>query len=257
MRREASDIGADTLSDELPLAVARKRWWRWSRAPGLLVAVSALVTLVGLLNGASFVAKVTVEGARLVPEADLVASAGIAGQSVFLVRPADIERKLLETYGCLEDVSVATRLPNMVTIKVRERSHLTVWQSGGQRWWVDASGNVLGAAMASPGLVVVEDAVGHMPMPGNYVAGVPWKMARDVAQHLGTAPHFYFQEQGLTLYVHVLEDDVPAYLGCEGDGAAKAAILQALVEHLEREGIQPAYLDLSRESSPVFKVSQG
>jgi hypothetical protein len=96
-----------------------------------------------------------------------------------------------------------------------------------------------------------------MPSPGAYVPGVPWEMAHDVARQLGATPRFYFQEQGLTLYVHVQGSDVPAYLGCQGDGAAKAAVLDALVEHLEREGLQPAYLDLSRESTPVFGVMQG
>jgi len=58
------------------------------------------------------------------------------------------------------------------------------------------------------------------------------------------------------LYVQIGGRDVPVYFGCEGDGAAKAALLRALVDYLEREGIQPAYLDLSSEASPVFKVSQ-
>ncbi|MGC9359659.1 MAG: cell division protein FtsQ/DivIB [Anaerolineae bacterium] len=255
-RRQASRSN-EVQAEELPQGLARITWWRWSRAPGLLVAILALVTLLGLVNGTRFVANVRIEGATLVPEAHLLSSVGIAGKSVFLVRPAEIERRLLDGYGCLEDVSVETRLPNLVLIQVQERSPVMVWESGGGRWWMDETGNVLGKALGSQGLITVEDALGHMPSPDAYVPGVPWKMARDVARQLGATPRFYFQEQGLTLYVHVQGNDMPAYLGSQGDGAVKAAVLEALVERLESEGLQPAYLDLSRESAPVFGVIPG
>jgi len=255
--RQASRGSKDPQAEEPPQGVARRTWWRWSRAPGLALAVLALVILLGLLNGTRFAADARVEGSNLVPEQDLLASMGIAGQSVFVLQPAALERRLLDTYGCLEDVTVMTRLPNLVVVTVQERSHVMVWESGGKRLWVDETGNVLGDALGSQGLITVEDALGHMPSPDGYVPGVPWEMARDVARQLGATPRFYFQEQGLTLYVHVQGNDVPAYLGCQGDGAVKAAVLEALVERLESKGLQPAYLDLSRESAPVFGVIQG
>lgn len=256
-RAQARGGVVEPVRDELPMGMARHGWWRWSRLPGMLLAILALVTLVGLLTGTRFTAQPTVVGARLVSEADLVATAGVAQKSLFLVRPAEVERRLLQTYGCLEAVTVTCRLPDLVTIEVRERANVLVWESGGQRWWIDIAGSVLGLASQVQGLITVEDAVGSMPSPGDYVPGVPWQMARDVARHLGAAPRFYFQEHGLTLYVRVQGRDVPAYLGCEGDGATKAAVLQALVEYLENEGIPVAYLDLSHEASPVFKVIQG
>ena len=247
----------DPAWDELPVGVARRRWWRWSRLPGLLLALVALVTLVALLNGTRFLVEPVVEGARLVPASELVQHTGIAGQSLFLVRPAEVQRRLLRAYPCLEAVSIETRLPNVVRIEVIEKQDVMVWESAGRRWWVDGEGSVLGAANETLGLVTVEDAMAHLSSPGGYVPGVPWRMARDLALSLRAVPRFYFQEQGLTLYVQIGSRDVPVYLGCEGDGRVKAAVLEALVERLEADGIEPAYVDLSSDRAPVFKVSQG
>lgn len=246
----------DPAWDELPIGVARRRWWRWSRLPGLLLAFVALVTLVALLNGTRFLVEPVVEGTRLVPASELIQDSGIVGKSLFLVRPAEVQRRLLRDYPCLEMVSIETRLPNVVRIEVHEKPDVMVWESAGRRWWVDSEGNVLGAAKQAVGLVTVEDAMGMAP-PGAHVPGVPWRMVQEMALSLRAVPRFYFEEQGLTLYVQMGGRDVPVYLGCEGDGRVKVAVLEALVERLENDGIEPAYVDLSSDESPVFKVSQG
>jgi len=246
----------DPAWDELPVGVARRRWWRWSRLPGLLLAFVAMVTLVALLNGTRFLVQPVLEGAQLVPGSELIQHTGIVGQSLFLVRPAEVQRRLLRAYPCLESVTVETQLPNQVRIRVQEKPDVMVWESAGQRWWVDGEGTVLGAANQTLGLVTVEDAIG-IASADKYVPGVPWRMAQEMALTLRAAPRFYFQEQGLTLYVQIGSHDVPVYLGCEGSGRVKAAVLEALVERLESEGTTPAYVDLSSDESPVFQLNQG
>ena len=73
---------------------------------------------------------VQVEGSKVLSAEQADAVAGVRGQNIFLVDPAQVQARLAEKAALLKGVRVETRLPNQVIIHVEERRPATVWVLG-------------------------------------------------------------------------------------------------------------------------------
>ena len=84
------------------------------------------------------------------------------------------------------------------------------------------------------------------------MAGVPWQLALDMAATLPAIRGYDFtSDEGLVLYV--TPNQWPVYLGHEGNGQVKVALMQALVQRLLDEKAAVSYIDLRNEHRPTYK----
>jgi len=231
-----------------PAAVA------WVKVPGWVLLLGSVWVLLSLFTNARFrVTEVSIEGARLVRQEDVLRVADVVGESIFRIRAQQIERRLEESSGLIEAAIVRCRLPNHVFITLVEREAALIWESGGRCWWIGADGAVLGPSDGPGAMPVLHDIHGFAPDPGGHIAGVPWGLAHDLWAALPAIQAFdYTPEQGLVLYVTT--NEWPVYLGHHGDARVKVALLWALVERLDAMGVDVEYIDLRNEARPVYKV---
>ncbi len=157
--------------------------------------------------------------------------------------------------GCLSRARVQARLPGRVHIQVAENEALLLWENQGRYWWVDAEGRVLGMARNRGDLPAVHDRRTLETGPGEYVAGVPWAFAAELARVLpGARDLDYTLEDGLIL---ISAEGWPVYLGTGGNAEQKARLLEALTQTLKERGSRVVFIDLKNEQRPAVKVEIG
>ena len=85
------------------------------------------------------------QGVDLIDAGEIRTAAAVDGMSIFRVRTDDVDRRLRDTFGCIDHVDITCRLPGVVSISVREREAAVIWQSGNRNWWIGSDGSVLGS----------------------------------------------------------------------------------------------------------------
>jgi len=100
--------------------------------------------------------------------------------------------------------------------------------------------------------VIIHDIQAFAARPGGYIAGVPWRLALEMADALPAIREYdYTSEMGLTLYVTPYQ--WPVYLGHEGNARTKVALMQALAQQLLDKQVAVGYIDLRNEGRPTYK----
>ncbi len=115
------------------------------RAGALLALIAAIAGLYGVATtGAFAVQRTSIEGITWTPEADILEALAIpAGQNSFALRTAELEARL-RAIPSVRAAAVTVALPDEVRVTITEREPLIVWQAGGRRFLVDASGLLFG-----------------------------------------------------------------------------------------------------------------
>jgi cell division septal protein FtsQ len=266
-KRSQSRLGSEATAmdlDALVVPASRTSRFDVSKVFSALLLFGAMYILYLLLGSPRFqVHHVHIQGTRLLDKAEVEAAIDVKGASIFAVRTDELAQSLEQHFTGLARVSASCQLPNQVTIAIREEQAVLAWESGGQIWWIDADGKVLGKARAtgpSPGshdpqtadLLVVRDVAGIAPQPQGLLVEVPWRLALELRQALPAITRFdYTREAGLILYV--TDGLWPVYLGHDGVAAAKVAILESLVTRLDQEGLAVEHIDLRDEKAPTVK----
>lgn len=140
--------------------------------------VVSLVLLIGALGGLLYVASaprfavhtVVVEGGQILDQAKVAELAGADGQSIWLVDTKQIAQRL-ETNAYIERASASVSLPDRLKIVVNERRPEIRWQSGGNRYLLDADGRVLAADETLPmsNTLIIEDRSNRLLQPNDIV----------------------------------------------------------------------------------------
>lgn len=237
---------------DLGLVPLDKKRINWSKVLAVVLLLGSLVMLYSFFSSARFrVRDVVVEGANLVQESDVELAANLRGTSIFRVQAGELAVRLREGFGSTAQASVLCELPNKVTITLQEHESVLAWESGGQYWWVDIQGNILGVSDGPGELIVVHDIGTLIPEPQDYVVGVPWELALEMTQAMPAIRAFdYTREEGLILYVTA--NRWPVFLGHRGEGRNKIALMRSLVDQLAAKGVGVEYIDLRNELRPTF-----
>jgi cell division septal protein FtsQ len=225
----------------------------WAKLPAAFLLVASIWLLAVLhITPRFFVSEVDVQGVHLIDVDDVRTAAAVEGISIFRVQPHHLRNRLRDTFGCIDQVEISCRLPGTVSILVREREAVVIWQSGNRNWWIGSDGSILGTTEVLGHLPVIRDATGSMGEPTQYLVGIPWRLAQDMAVALPSATTYDYVS-GLGLVAHVTDAQWPVYFGYEGNAQNKVAILQSLVQHLVGQGADVEYIDLRNEHSPMYK----
>lgn len=221
----------------------------------------ALIALLGgmlaalLMNPAMYVDQVNLGGAAFVPGQEIYAHSGIAGQHIFWVDPAQVEKNVLEVPG-IAAAQVSVAWPNQVTIQVTERIPVVAWIENSDRWWVDADGAKFKARAELPGLlpITVDDAPNRAGVKGDPLGTVPVEAIAGALQLRELRPNIellhYDALRGLSY-----QDGRGwrGYFGVGTDMPQKLAVYEGLVADLLARGIQPKLISVESAQAPYYQ----
>jgi cell division protein FtsQ len=205
------------------------------------------------------VASVSVEGSKVLTADQANDIAGVQGQNIFQVDPAAVQARLAEKAALLKGVTVETRLPNQVIIRVQERRPAIVWVLGdGTPLLASDDHVVVGYATKLDGYVTVFD---RGPSTDTLKMGAPMPVHK--ADAADTAQQIYLTFPAATgLQLRQLEwapdNGITAITATGqriefGTGQAldkKIKIVQALVEQSQQRGQEWTTLDVRSTERP-------
>jgi cell division septal protein FtsQ len=181
-------------TQRVPGSAASKQGWKLFNEDVRKGRFFALVGLAFIFAAAvSFatspeyvVASVSVEGSKVLSAEQANEIAGVQGLNIFEVDAAAVQQRLAERAALLKGVSVETRLPNHVIIRVQERRPAIVWVlADGTPMLASDDHVVVGHASTLEGYVTVFD---RGPMTDTLQLGAPMPVhkadAADTAQQI-------------------------------------------------------------------------
>ncbi len=249
------------------------------RAASLLLVMMTVASLFMIWKAPVFqVTKVEARGIQRLTVSDLNAVMGMFGRSVFTIDPHALQSALKVAFPELSKVSVKIGLPASLKVVAIEREPIISWTQDGVELWVDAEGvsfpprgtpanplvRVEGHG-TEPGTTTTQPAASSLP--GSPQAGtsspVPSLRLPDdlVKAILALAARMPADTQLAYDSEHGLGWDDPkgweVYFGADDqDMAMKLEVYQALVAHLESEGIQPALISVEYVHAPYYRMER-
>ena len=205
------------------------------------------------------VASVSVEGSKVLSTEQANEIAGVQGQNIFTVDPIAVQERLAQKAALLKGVTVETRLPNQVIIRVQERRPATVWVSGdGTPLLASDDHVVVGYATTLQDYVTIFD---RGPATDTLKVGFPMPVnkadASDTAQQIYlTLPEAtglqlrqleWAPDNGITA---VAATGQRIEFGTGDDLEQKIKIVQALVQQSQARGQQWSVLDVRSVDRP-------
>jgi hypothetical protein len=199
-----------------------------------------------------FIDGINLGGSALVPGEEIYSHSGIAGQHIFWVDPAEVQRQVMEVPG-IAGALVSVEWPNTVTIVVTERIPVVTWIENERTWWVDADGNRFRAREDLPGLlpIMVDDSKGKTNTPDG--AAVPAAAIHGALQLRELRPNIemlhYDSLNGLSY-----QDGRGwrGYFGVGTDMPQKLAVYERLTEDLTARGIYPKKISVENLDAPYY-----
>lgn len=179
-------------------------------------------------------------GAERLDAGRLYEVSSLEGQSVFLVRPADVAARIRQEPG-IASADVHVRLPNQVLIDVREHLPLVAWQGVTTTVWLTAEGIEVPQLGPEPpihlndrtGLPLAES---RLQWPGVLadVSALHRELPQAAALYYGQLEGLYFRSpEGWTVW-----------LGNGGLVENKVALLKEASKEIMAQGIRPQVIDL-------------
>jgi cell division septal protein FtsQ len=214
----------------------------------LLLAALSLLTSQFFTNYGFYVYEATVQGNQFVEADEIYAASDLEGMSMFWINPEKTEAGISNLLS-VKEARVNCRLPNQVTIEVLERQPQGIWQRGEARYWFDDMGIILPLRDELEGMLLIQDLRAGSLELGHRIDPEIIASALELRQLLPEATAFqYSEDKGFTFD----QRGYPIYFGT-GDIAEKVAILNALLQELASEGVQPEFVDVRFKESPCYK----
>ncbi len=237
--------------------MARRRisltWLSRRRVKALSLSLLGVLTVITVYLFASYdfyVFDISVEGNGVVSSEEILEASGVEGYSVFFIDP----QKVVTAVASLPDVAeaeVGYRLPNRLSIKVRERQAYLIWLSGEESYYLDREGFVLSPRAQTSLSLTLKDLGGGSLRAGDRINPQILETANIYRALLPQVKSFdYSQTYGLAF---TTEEGEKVRLGTGEDAQAKVALLYALKEELKEKGIKIVVIDL-RFDTPYYTV---
>lgn len=214
----------------------------------LLLAVLALLTSQFFTTHRFYVYDAEVRGNRFVDRKEIYDASGLHEFSIFWIKAEQAEAAISNLPG-IKEARVTCRLPNRVMIEVVERQTQIVWQRGDKRYSLDDQGIISSLEAELEGMLLVQDLTTGPLEPGARISPEVIQSALELRQALPEMADLqYSEDRGLSFR----QGDCAIYLGT-GDMAKKIVILNALLQDLASDGIQPEYVDVRFIESPSYR----
>ena len=219
---------------------------------GALLSILLLVVLF-LLSSQFFVTyrfyiyDAEVQGNQFVGRDEIYNASGVHEFNIFWIKPKQVEAAIVRLPD-VKEAKVTCRLPNRVRIEVVERRTQIIWQRGETRLGVDDLGAIIPLEGELEGMLLIQDLTTGPLRVGDQIEPEIVVSALELRRLLPeTVALKYSEDKGLIFH----QWDYPVYFGT-GDMAGRIAILNALRQALEADGIQPEYVDVRFTESPSY-----
>lgn len=258
VKRARPQIKRQPRADSIPA----RRPIRWSvvllKALALLILIGSIGLIVyGFTAPEFYVYSAEISGAHHLKAEGIYLAAGIDEQSIFWVRPRQVEQVLGQLNG-IKSVQVKCSLPARVSIAVEEREPVVMWRLLVQErdWWLDEEGVVLPYHGDVKNTIFVVDSSTSQLHEGDRIK--PEGAVASVLQLHSALPKveifFYEENQGFS-FVQESADGTqkwPVLVGTSEDLTHKIQILQTLTDYLAAHNIRPRYIDVRWADHPVY-----
>jgi len=228
-------------------------WLGRRRLKALSLSLLLVLTVITVYLFASYdfyVFDISVEGNEAVSSEEIWEASGVEGYSIFFIDP----QKVVTMVTSLPDVAeaeVRCRLPNRLSIKVRERQAYLIWLSGEESYYLDREGFVLSPRHQTSLSLTLKDLGGGSLRAGDRINPQILEAANIYSSLLPQVKSFdYSQAYGLAF---TTEEGEKVRLGTGEDAQAKIALLYTLKEQLKEKGIKAVVIDL-RFDTPYYTV---
>ncbi len=205
---------------------------RNGRLPALLLSVGLAVLAAGFLTSSEFVVqRVIVQGNNLAYADSIVAASGALGQSVFRLDTEAVAQRVV-AHPAVASAEVSTQFPDLVVVRLHERTPVLVWQTGQRAALVDQHGWVIAEGF-DPKLPRVVQFQGNLPPVGRQVPPELVQAARVLGERLGPRLKTLEYDPSLGLVAH-LADDRSVVFGTADRLPVKLSVLDAALGLAER-----------------------
>ncbi|MEX0974080.1 MAG: FtsQ-type POTRA domain-containing protein [Bacillota bacterium] len=195
-----------------------------------------------------------VDGAHEVSREEIVARSGQTATNIFAF-DLDKASSLIETSPWIESASARRKLPGTIVLSVVERTPVAFMPVGDAIWLVDATGRVLDKDDGTWPDLVAMTGPSTLLTPGQFLDEETYGWGLRVLLALGSLS----REKLIEISVQngeaalILDDGCEVLIGKErNDPAARASLLESILEELAREGRIAERIDL-RFDKPAVK----
>lgn len=228
-------------------------WLARRRVKALSLSLLGVLTIVTVYLFASYdfyLFDISVEGNEAVSSEEILEASGVEGYSIFFINPQKVAKAVVALPDVAE-VEVLCRLPNRLSIRVRERQPYLIWLSGEESYYLDREGFVLSPRHQISLSLTLKDLGGGSLRAGDRINPQILEAANIYSALLPQVKSFdYSQTYGLAF---TTEEGEKVRLGTGEDAQFKVALLHALKEELKEKGIKAVVIDL-RFDTPYYIV---
>jgi uncharacterized protein (DUF433 family) len=223
------------------------------------------------------VASPTISGLKRLSVSDVQKTLDMNDIPIYLVDPRQIEADIAKAYPDLTNISVSIGLPASVSISVTERKPIMAWKYQDKTVWIDEHGVVF-PAHGDAGKLVTIDAESSPPL-----VHIDEKLISDTTSELvskgNTNPKLKTVDvtlisAALKLSKLIPKNTILAYTDRYGLGwkdtngwsvyvgpslvnlDAKLQVYRAIVDQLNKQGIQPAVVNVEQVDAPFYRLEQ-
>ena len=214
----------------------------------LLLAALALITSQFFTTYRFYVYDAEIQGNRFVDGSEIYNASGLHELSIFWINPKKVEAAISNLPG-IKEARVRCRLPDKVTIQVVERQTQVALCRGEKCYGLDDQGTVLPLEGELEGMILIQDLTSDPLEVGDRIDPAAIASVLELRQlRPEIAALQYSEDRGLSFS----QEGCPIYLGT-GDMAEKMVILNALLQDLAFEGLQPEFVDVRFPESPYYR----
>lgn len=226
----------------------------WRVTWPLILLLALLLWLLGDARWYVAAENIQVQGtSSLMLAADVTRAADLLGWHGFLLRPQATGDLILEAVpGVVAATATCQRFPAACVLEVEERVPHLIWQTETTTYWADQHGTLFPAQDKRDNLLRVRGPLldkNTTVLPATIVAGIEALVALEVPM----AVVDYHPRRGL---IWTDEEGRQIAFGSGPDMAARWQMYQALIVHLDAQGIFPTSVDVRFPSGPTYSLDR-
>ncbi|MBN1318923.1 MAG: FtsQ-type POTRA domain-containing protein [Anaerolineales bacterium] len=217
----------------------------------ILLLVGGSFFLVGY-DHSFVISGVQVAGATTLSEEAVIEASGMENVHILWVDPFTTASNVAAMPNVLT-ATVEIAWPNQALITVSEREPVLVWDQAGDRFWVDATGQLMQARQYKSELLLILSQEPEDLNPGDRIGRT---ILEGALQLQNLRPNinvlYYKSDTGLS---YLDGRNWEAFFGVGTDMNQKLVVYESLVYELMARDLQPKYISVINKEKPFYRLA--